>query len=146
MSRSTRQAVSFVIRHPDDPDRILIVRRPPDDEELPNLWGLPAGRVREGETDADAIVRAGREKLGVELEVGPELNRGSTERAEYTLEMRLYEASILEGEPEVGQPHTEVTQYTEWRWGRGEDLQPAAGRGSLCCKLYVRIEGGDLGT
>lgn len=139
MMRAIRQAISFAIRHPVDPERVLVVRRPPDDEELPNLWGLPAGRVRAGETDADAVVRSGREKLGVELEVGHELNRGSTERAEYTLEMRLYEARIVEGEPEVGQPHEEVTQYTAWRWGESEDLAPAAGRGSLCCRLYRAV-------
>lgn len=138
MQRKTRQAISFVIRHPENPERVLVVRRPPDDEELPNLWGLPAGRVRAGETDADAVVRSGREKLGVEVEVGRELNRGSTERAEYTLEMRLYEARILAGEPEVGQPYEEVTQYTGWKWGEAEELRPAAGRGSLCCRLFVR--------
>lgn len=139
MGDAVHQTISFVIRHPDDAGKLLAVLRPPDDADLPDAWGLPAGRIRPGESPADAVRRAGREKLGVELEVGRELNRGSVQRAAYRLEMQLFEATIVRGEPRVPQPHAEVTQYRAWRWARRDVLRPAADRGSLCCRLCLEV-------
>jgi ADP-ribose pyrophosphatase YjhB (NUDIX family) len=141
-AKPVRQSVSFVIRQPGAPDHVLAVLRPPDDVELPDVWGLPAGSLRPGETWEDAVRRAGREKLGVVLEVGPELNRGTLERRDYILEMRLFEARILAGEPRVPQPHPEVTQYRDWRWAPADLLLPAADLGSLCCRLFLEVERG----
>lgn len=132
-----KRSISFAVFDPEDPSRVLEVLRPEDDPELPDLWGLPAGSLRPGESWEDAVLRAGREKLGVELEVGPELNRGSTPRSGYTLEMRLFEARVLRGEPSVPQPFPEVSQYRAWKWGPHEALRPAAERGSLCCRLFL---------
>jgi ADP-ribose pyrophosphatase YjhB (NUDIX family) len=116
---------------------VLVVQRPGDDEDLPNAWGLPAASLRAGEAWEDAIVRAGRQKLGIELAVGRELRRGSLERKSYTLEMRLFEAVIVAGVPSVPQADRAVTQYQEWTWGTRQDLEPAAAQGSLCCRLYL---------
>ena len=129
-----KRSVSFVVRNG---ERVLIVQRPADDEDLPNAWGLPAASLREGESWQDAVVRAGRDKLGVELKVGTELNRGALERDNYTLEMRLYEVEIVKGRPLVPQPNDDVTQYQNWKWGVTEELRPAAERGSLCCRLFL---------
>jgi ADP-ribose pyrophosphatase YjhB (NUDIX family) len=137
MEEEIRQTISFVIRRPGDPAAILTVLRPPDDADLPDAWGLPAGRVRPGESWEDAVHRAGREKLGVELDVGRELNRGSTPRPGYRLEMRLFEATIARGEPRVPQRADGSTQYRAWRWAPVETLRPAAERGSLCCRLCL---------
>jgi ADP-ribose pyrophosphatase YjhB (NUDIX family) len=136
-ARAVKRSVSFAIFRPDDRDQVLVVQRPPDDEDLPDAWGLPAGSLRPGEDWADAARRAGRDKLGVELAVDGELNRGSIERAPYTLEMRLLEARIVAGEARVPQSVAGVTQYQAWRWGTAEDLVPAAKRGSLCSRLFL---------
>lgn len=138
--KPVREAISFVVRRPDAPDRILVVLRPPDDPELPDVWGLPAGSRRPGEDWVDAVRRAGIDKLGVRLNVGRELRRGSTERRAYTLAMRLFEATIAEGEPAVPQPHPEVTQYQAWQWATSDILIPAADLGSLCCRLHLEAE------
>ncbi len=135
--KPVKHSVSFAIFRPDRPEEVLVVRRPPDDEDLPDLWGLPAGSLRPGEDWTDAVRRAGREKLGVALEVGPELNRGTLERAGYTLEMRLLEAVILSGAPSVPQAEAGVTQYSAWKWGSAGDLVPASVRGSLCSRLFL---------
>ena len=37
---------------------------------LPMLWEFPGGRVREGETDPEALERSVRERIGVEVTVG----------------------------------------------------------------------------
>lgn len=138
---AVKRSVSVAIFDPADRRRVLVVRRPPDDEELPDLWGLPAASLRPGESWEDAVRRAGREKLGVELEVREELNRGSTARAGYTLEMRLLEARIVSGSPAVPQPAPGVTQYRAWAWGEAAALEPAATRGSLCCRLFLERAG-----
>ncbi len=135
--KPVKRSVSFAIFRPDGADEVLVVRRPPDDEDLPGLWGLPAGSLRPGEDWADAVRRAGRDKLGVLLEVGPALNRGTLERAGYTLEMRLLEARITAGAPAVPQPVQGVTQYTEWKWGTAGDLVPTSTHGSLCSRLFL---------
>ena len=131
----TKRSVSVAIF--DDAHRVLIVQRPPDDEDLPNAWGLPAASLRAGESWEDAVRRAGREKLGVDLEVARELRRGSIERKAYKLEMRLYEADIALGKPAVPQSDDRVTQYQQWKWGTPTDLMPAAEQGSLCCRLFL---------
>lgn len=129
-----KRSVAVVIR---DREGVLIVKRPGNDEDLPNAWGLPAASLRAGETWEDAVIRAGREKLGVDLRVGEEMRRGSIERRDYTLEMRLYDAEMIGGAVEVPQRDETVTQYQQWKWGIANDLVPAAEQGSLCCRLYL---------
>jgi hypothetical protein len=114
-----------------------MVQRPADDEDLPNAWGLPAASLRGDETWVDAAKRIGKEKLGVDLTVGTELQHGNVQRKKYTLEMKLFEAS-MRGVPLVPQTEKTVTQYQDWKWGSAKDLEPAAERGSLCCILFLR--------
>ena len=135
MNKPVKQSVSIAVF--DVYGRVLIVQRPPDDEDLPNAWGLPASSLKNGETWEDAIGRTGRDKLGVELRPVRELNRGTLERAAYTLEMRLFEAEIVSGDVRVPQPERTVTQYQQWSWGTADNLRPAAERGSLCCRLFL---------
>lgn len=135
-----KRSVAFVVVRasdgPADPG-VLAVRRPPDDEELPDAWGLPAASLREGEGWEEAVRRAGREKLGVELAVGEMLREGEAERDAYRLRMRLYRAEIREGEPDVDQPARGVTRYVDRAWSPPERLRPAASRGSLCSRLCL---------
>ncbi|MEX0891709.1 MAG: NUDIX domain-containing protein [Gemmatimonadota bacterium] len=137
-----KRSVSVAIRHPEDSALVLQVRRPPDDEGLPNAWGLPAATLRAGEHWEDAALRAGREKLGVELALAGKLNEGTIVRPDASLEMKLFEATIVRGEPDVSVAPADVTRYTAWRWGHAEDLRPAAERGSLCCRLYLETSDG----
>lgn len=134
--RPVKRSVALAIRAP-DAARVLLVRRPPDDAELPGVWGLPAASLAPGETWAAAAARAAREKLGVEITLGRMLRHGEQARPDYRLEMRLYEATIAAGEPAVPQPRADVTQYAAWRWGEPAEVGPGAARGSLCCRLLL---------
>ncbi|MEE8521918.1 MAG: NUDIX domain-containing protein [Gemmatimonadota bacterium] len=142
---SIKSSVAVVIRagSADRQGCILAVRRPPDDPELPDVWGLPAASLRAGESWRAAVERAGRDKLGVELSVAAVLREGAGERPGYRLHMMLCEASIKEGEgePKVPQRVGGVTQYTEWKWADATELVAGARLGSLCCRLYLREEG-----
>lgn len=138
----TKRSVALAIHRagpadPAGPAGLLLVQRPGDDAELPLAWGLPAASLRRGESWGDAVRRAARDKLGVDVEPGAVLGEGSVDRPSYRLEMRLYAARITSGDPAVPGRDPEVTQYRAWRWGGREDLEPAAERGSLCSRLYL---------
>src|SRR3954469_17595132 len=79
-------------------DQVLVIRRPDDDDELPGVWGLPAGSYRSEESSADLIARMGRDKLGVILTPVRKVAAGTQNRAAYKLEMELWVAST-EGTP-----------------------------------------------
>jgi ADP-ribose pyrophosphatase YjhB (NUDIX family) len=108
---------------------ILAIRRPENDDELPGVWGLPAGTLREAETVEDVIRRIGRDKLGVKLTPIRKLADGMQNRARYRLEMELWEAS-MEGTP----------SYPEWQWGDPDLLRPGMAAGSLCCELALKAK------
>lgn len=141
--KPVKHSVAVVVPGPERGPRptALLVRRPPDDEELPNEWGLPAASLAEGEGWESAVRRIGTEKLGVELDPIVELREGTLTREDYLLHMKLFEARITNGEPSVPQERGDVTQYTDWKWGTADELVPAARQGSLCCRLYLREQG-----
>ena len=113
----------------ESPDGVLLVRRPDDDESLPGVWGLPAASLLGDESEEDAVRRAGREKLGVEvLPLQPIGTDGA---------MTDWEARIVDGRPSVPQPGPN-TQYAQLRWGDPRDLVPAARQGSLCSRVLLR--------
>ena len=78
--------------------RVLAARRtsPP---HLAGLWEFPGGKVDEGETDAQALVRELREELAVAAEVGARV--GPDLRIGETAVLRVYLATLLEGEPQL---------------------------------------------
>jgi ADP-ribose pyrophosphatase YjhB (NUDIX family) len=117
------------------------VQRPALDENLPNVWGLPAGSLKDGESFEDCVRRSGMEKLGVELDVVDLIGEGNLERDTYVLHMKEYEVSVRSGEPSVPQPYPEVTQYQATRWGNADDLVEAASKGSLCCRIFLSSVG-----
>jgi ADP-ribose pyrophosphatase YjhB (NUDIX family) len=132
-----KRSVSLVIER----DRaLLLVRRPEGDESLPGEWGLPAATLRPGEDEADAVRRAGRDKLGVEVLPLRALGEAEDERPAYRIRMRDWAVEIAAGEPAVPQAG-EGTQYESCRWGDPAELVPAARRGSLCARVLLRERG-----
>jgi hypothetical protein len=96
------------------------------------VWGLPAASLADGESEEEAVARAGREKLGVEVRaIEPVGSDGP---------MRDFRAEIVTGEPAVPQAGPN-TQYAELRWGEPGDLVPAARQGSLCSRVLLRARG-----
>lgn len=118
-----KHSVAVMIRRGDE---ILSTRRPDDDDELPGIWGLPAGTARGSETTAEVISRIGHDKLGVKLIPIRRLASGAQNRSKYRLEMDLWEVS-MEGVPTRG----------NWKWASMEVLRPGQEAGSLCCDLAI---------
>jgi 8-oxo-dGTP diphosphatase len=119
-----KHSVAVMVLHG---DQVLAIRRPENDDELPGIWGLPAGTFRPGETLEGLIMRIGRDKLGVQLMPVRHLASGKQNRSKYRLEMELWEAS-MEGIPTVPQ----------WQWASLDMLRPGMEAGSLCCELAIK--------
>lgn len=79
--------------------RYLITRRRAS-AVLPLLWEFPGGRVEEGETDAAALEREVRHRLGVDVQAGQLISFVSHPYERYVVDLYLYECSITGGEPE----------------------------------------------
>jgi ADP-ribose pyrophosphatase YjhB (NUDIX family) len=124
MSKPVKESIAVIIFHG---DQILLVRRPDNDDELPGIWGLPAGTRRDQETAGEIIVRIGRDKLGVKLAPVRLLASGTQDRPRYKLNMQLWEAS-MDGTP----------KYPQWQWGLLDLLRTGAAAGSLCCELALQ--------
>jgi predicted TIM-barrel fold metal-dependent hydrolase/ADP-ribose pyrophosphatase YjhB (NUDIX family) len=133
-----KRSVAVVVRGP-EAGTFLVVKRPDDPRDpLAGVWGLPAVTLADGEDERAAAVRAGRDKLGVELAPGARLGQASADRGDYTLVLADYEATIVDGAPVVPQADPSVTQYVEWRYAADPAvLAEAAARGSLCAQIFL---------
>src|SRR5947209_19962116 len=91
---TTIRVVAAVI---ENEGRYLITQRRPN-AVLPLLWEFPGGKVEDGETDAAALMREVRHRLGVEIAAGQLISFVSHPYDKYTVDLYLYECSIKSGE------------------------------------------------
>lgn len=64
--------VCALIREPAQSGRVLVARRLLSDPHLPGMWEFPGGKIEEGETPSEAVVREIEEEFGVRVGVlGP---------------------------------------------------------------------------
>jgi len=134
----SKRSVAVVVRGP-RPGTFLVVKRPDDPADpLAGVWGLPAVTLADGEDERAAVLRAGRDKLGVALRPGARLGQASADRGDYLLTLTDYEATVTDGTPTVPQPDRSVTQYVECRYVDDPAvLAEAAVRGSLCAQIFL---------
>ncbi len=78
--------------------RYLITQRRPT-AVLPNMWEFPGGKVEPGESDADALRREVKHRLGVDVRCGQLISFVSHPYERYTVDLYLYECHIASGEP-----------------------------------------------
>ena len=89
--RKTIRVVAAVVAR--DGAYLVTQRRPT--AVLPLLWEFPGGRVEEGETDAAALAREIRERLGAEVEVGQLISFVTHPYEHYSVDLFLYECTLL---------------------------------------------------
>jgi 8-oxo-dGTP diphosphatase len=91
MSKRTLRVVAAVI---ESEGRYLVTQRRKT-AVLPNLWEFPGGRVEGGETDAAALKREIRGRLGVDVEVGQMISYVHHPYESYDVDLHLYECRLL---------------------------------------------------
>ncbi len=94
-SKPRIRVVAAVIEHD---GRYLITQRRPV-AALPLLWEFPGGRVEPGESDADALEREIRHRLGVTVDVGKLISFVSHQYERYSIDLHLYSCGISGGTP-----------------------------------------------
>lgn len=133
-----KYAVSFTLYNPKNEKEFLIVKRPPEAEDHPNMWGFPATMAMIGELPEACLKRAGKEKLGVIIEPTEFVGAIAQERKYFVLYLMHFKAILKEGEPDVRKAATKGTKYVDQKWTSDpKDLFPIAEKGSICVQLFL---------
>lgn len=93
----------------DDPRRVLAARRTRP-ASLVGKWEFPGGKVEDGESPTEALMRELREELGIEVAIHEELAPpvGSTWPASGGFVMRLFVCTIEFGSPDPRDGHDAI--------------------------------------
>jgi 8-oxo-dGTP diphosphatase len=105
MSRTIKVAAA-VIR--DDAGRVLIARRRTG-KAFAHKWEFPGGKIEEGETPEQCLVRELREEFDIEADVGAHVASSQAQYAELTIELHAYATRYLRG-------HFQLTDHDAVAW------------------------------
>lgn len=84
---------------------------------LPLMWEFPGGRVEDGETDAEALKREVRHRLGAEIECGKLISFVTHPYEHYVVDLFLYECSLAPGSPPL-----EARAVNAYKWVSSTDF------------------------
>lgn len=82
-----------------DGDKFMICQRPAH-KTRGLLWEFVGGKVEQGETKEQALIRECREELAVTLDVGDVFMDVTHEYPYITVHLTIFNATIAEGEPQ----------------------------------------------
>jgi mutator protein MutT len=80
------------------------------------MWEFPGGKVEQGESDEQALVREIREELGVQIEVGDYLATSVNKAGDLDIELVAFRANIAEGQV------TRSSDHDEFKWAYKERM------------------------
>lgn len=83
-----------------DHDRFLVCQRPAH-KTRGLLWEFVGGKVENGETKQEALIRECREELGIEVQVGDVFLEVVHTYPDITVHLTLYHAFISQGIPQL---------------------------------------------
>lgn len=89
-------------------DKFLICQRPAQ-KARGLLWEFVGGKVEEGETKQQALVRECQEELAITLRVGDEFMNVVHEYPDLTVHLTLFHATIAQGVPKM-------LEHNDLRW------------------------------
>ena len=81
----------------------------------PLKWEIPGGKVEEGETDEEALVRELREELGIRVVVGEFLCSSCVQVGQREISMFVYQTVIEEGVPQA-------FEHEQLLWAKAPEL------------------------
>ena len=80
-------------------EKFMICQRPAN-KARGLLWEFVGGKVEQGETKAQALVRECREELGITVSVGDVFTEVTHKYPDITVHLTLFYATIIEGVPQ----------------------------------------------
>ena len=96
-------------------DKFMICQRPANKARA-LLWEFVGGKVEQGETKEQALIRECREELAVTLSVGDVFMDVTHEYPDLTVHLTLFNATIAEGEPQM-------LEHNDIRWITPSEIQ-----------------------
>lgn len=114
--KPTKFSVALVISNSNNEGEILVVQRPPDDDSLPNIWGLPASSLKGNELPEEIVKRIGREKLSTEVQPVSMVGIKRVDRGDYELILMDIKAKVVGKEPNVKEGRSEGTIYVDQKY------------------------------
>ncbi len=96
----------------------LIARRN-DDDMLGGLWEFPGGRVEEGETHEEALVRELQEELAIDVEVIDFFMKVRHAYTHFRMTLHIYNCQHIGGEPQA-------VDCADWAWVQSSELHTYA--------------------
>lgn len=107
MSKTSIACIAF-----DEERKVFVAHRNPVGQ-MGNRWEFPGGKVEEGETDQEAIVREFKEEFGVEVKVGPAITETFFKHNDDIVALHAYQIFL----PHNGLDEKFVlTEHTEYKW------------------------------
>ncbi len=97
MNKQITEVVAALIRNK---DRFLICRRPAH-KARGLLWEFVGGKVEEGETKEQALVRECMEELGITVKPYGKFMQVLHEYPDITVRLTLYNCTVSEGKPQL---------------------------------------------
>jgi A/G-specific adenine glycosylase len=100
-------------------DHKVLISRRPEDKMLGGLWEFPGGKVEDGESLQEALVRELHEELGIEVSVVNKMMEVPHAYSHMTINLHAYRCRIVDGAPssEEGQ---------RWEWVDRDELEEYA--------------------
>jgi 8-oxo-dGTP diphosphatase len=95
--------------------RLFIARRLPGGD-MGGKWEFPGGKVEEGESDEQALVREYLEEFGVSITTGGKLAESEFEHRGNTYALNAYRAYL-------GSRNFTLTEHSEWRWAQPDEIE-----------------------
>ena len=92
------RVVAAALRDPADVRRVLIAQRPPGKWRAGD-WEFPGGKIEDGETEGQAMVRELEEELGVTVLTARPLGHFSHDYADRSVQISLWLVTGFRGEP-----------------------------------------------
>jgi 8-oxo-dGTP diphosphatase len=83
---------------------------------FPNLWEFPGGKIEEGETPEESLVREIQEELGCIVEVYEQIEDVVHEHPNIIVNLLTYQTKIVEGTPKA-------KEHAELKWVPLEELK-----------------------
>ncbi len=94
--------------------KFLVARRIPGGA-MSEKWEFPGGKVEPGETDQEALEREFNEEFSVNVRVGASLANARFEHGGRSIELGAFQVFL-------GSEAFVLTEHTEWRWVRFEEI------------------------